>query len=383
MFPEHFSFHNPQAAHYFFVSIPLLVLFTRSVLSRKKRLRSFAQEGALSDLLFLEKRVFVRYGLLTAVWIFLILALMGPEMLLPVSPQGEKTVIGEKIIKQDEPEKVTIRKRAYDVSILIDTSASMSVTDTRMKVSRLDYAKEIVDEIISRLDGQNVALYAFTSEVTPLVPPTPDYFFTRLLLRNIGINEGDVAGTDLFEVFDVLNKKILSGPSEKRKAVILLTDGGDTGMEKLTGEEREKEIRALSGKIEAYQKKNTRPFIIGLGTKEGEPIPGMQADGVDIFSSLDGDLLRRLSEQGRGRYYFADEYSATSIAESLAEGIEKESLVTEEEETVSEKIRREASYSSGNAPHRLIFQLPLGLAVLLLAAELLLPNWPRRRRKDA
>ena len=44
----------------------------------------------------------------------------------------------------------------------------MSVKDTRTGISRLDEAKEIVDETVSRLKGENASLWAFTAEPTRL-----------------------------------------------------------------------------------------------------------------------------------------------------------------------------------------------------------------------
>ena len=72
----------------------------------------------------------------------------------------------------------------------------MAVVDTRVGESRLDYAKEIIDELVSQLDGEEVALYSLTSEMTLLVPPTNDYLYLRLMLHQVGYNEGDVYGTD-------------------------------------------------------------------------------------------------------------------------------------------------------------------------------------------
>ena len=86
---------------------------------------------------------------------------------------------------------------------MLDTSASMSVEDTRQKNTRLEVAKEIIDEMVQKLDGQNVALYSFTSALTPIVPLTLDYLFTRLMLQDVHLNYGEVAGTDLFESLEM------------------------------------------------------------------------------------------------------------------------------------------------------------------------------------
>src|SRR5690606_21686855 len=114
-------------------------------------------------------------------------------------------------------------RKAHDVIFLVDASASMSVADMRGGLSRFNYAKEIVDAAISKLQGESVALSAFTSGVTVLSPLTMDYFFVRIMLKQMQINEGDIAGTNLVEAIAVTREQYFPFITPSLKSLIILT----------------------------------------------------------------------------------------------------------------------------------------------------------------
>ncbi|MCH9633964.1 MAG: hypothetical protein S4CHLAM7_06980 [Chlamydiae bacterium] len=308
---------------------------------------------------------------------------MQPEKLLnkDFTADAKKETLEEALVDNDQDEKVIMRRRASDVIFLVDASASMEIKDTRIKTSRLDFAKEIIEEVVSKLDGQNVALYAFTSEVTPIVPPTLDYFFTRMLLRSIKINEGDVAGTDLLEALELMSKKYLSGPEKRQKVLIVLTDGGDTYLESLQDKERENHVAVILDKIAPHKENRIKVFTIGLGTEQGREVPGLAYEGKPVVSSLDSLLLSQLSEAGSGRYFFANDYSAPQISENIISLIKEDSAYIEEEVIPKQMLQRsvlEKKPQNEDVIH--YYQIPLCLAILLLGIELLMPCIPVKKQ---
>ncbi len=382
MFQEIY-FANPSAAYYFVLGLILVGLCAYSLVMRKKALINFAEQASLQKLLFLERRTIFRYALLLCAWCLTVLALMEPQKIENKNfiSDAQKETLDESLVDNLDEEKVIMRRRACDVIFLVDASASMATCDTRMKASRLEYAKEIMEETMSQMDGQNVALYAFTSEVATLVPPTLDYLFTRLLTRNIKINEGDVAGTDLLEALEVVGKKHLSGSSERQTVLVLLTDGGDTYLESLKGKDRENQVALILDKINAHKDRKIKVFTVGLGTQQGEVIPGIEFEGQKIVSSLDTELLSQISEAGHGQYFFANDYSAPKISEAILSALREDNAYIEEEVTPKKKMKR--SVLEKTPQNREIinyYQFPLALAVLLLGFELLMPCFPVKRK---
>lgn len=113
-----------------------------------------------------------------------VLALMDPVL----------HVVSEQFVSESSPvQTTTVRRKAHDVVFLLDVSASMGVKDGRLSRSRLDYAKELIDEIVARLHGETVSLYTFTSKVAQVVPGTMDYLYLRMLLRDVEVNSTGVA----------------------------------------------------------------------------------------------------------------------------------------------------------------------------------------------
>ncbi len=378
-------FANPSASYFLLFTVGIVLIFAYSLNQRRKSLRDFADSDSLSGLLFLEKRTLFRYVMLAGVWFLATVALMQPEKVQSKNylADHQKELIDEKIVDNTDLEKILVKRRACDVIFLLDASASMQVKDTRQLNSRLDYAKEIVDEMISSMDGQNVVLYTFTSALTPVVPPTLDYFFTRLMLKDIHINYGDIAGTDLFEAMDQISKKHFVSSPKKQKVLVLLTDGGDTYLDSLEKSERSKQLQVLLDKVNHYKDQNIRIYTIGLGSREGSVIPDVEYDGQPVISSLDSDLLTQLSKQARGQYYFANDYSAVTLSDSILSVVQAENTFVEEEEIPQKKIQRSSLETNPSSViKKRLYQLPLGFALLLLGFELILPLWPVRSKVD-
>lgn len=308
--------------------------------------------------------------LFSLTWLACVIAIMGPKSPGKAPPPGEGA--DHEIVHLEEGEVVRQGRRPFhDVIILLDASASMAVSDTRVGLSRLEYAKEIADELISRLNGQSVALFAFTSEPTPLLPPTIDYLYSRLLLRGVRINEGDVAGTDFAEALDGVARAHFRSDEKKARTLIVLTDGGDTNLEQAEGSERERQLEALLSRVRGVD--HLRTFCIGLGSREGEEIPGITYNGAPVRSSLDESFLGQLSREGGGSFLFANDYSALTLVDYLIGQMERgEQVLVDEEVALQGRVRR--SVPPQRPPEPIHHDRPfIFLALLALFTELLLP----------
>ena len=271
--------------------------------------------------------------------------------------------------QKEQGSQVKIRRRAHNVFFLLDVSASMSVPDSRTGAARLDFAKEIADQIISQFQGEMGSLDAFTSEVTPLSPLTTDYLFLRLMLRHARINEGDLPGTDIIHAIEEMRNKYFTQNDSKLKTLILLSDGGDTFIESLQGEEREQAIERLLDLLGNTEASHLRVYTIGLGSLQGEDIPNLIYEGKPVHSALDEEILRKIARRGRGVYYPARDYTSIALAKDLVESMRQDPPFLE-----TEMVIRSIAGNQKERLYNLYYQVPLGLALLLMGIVLLWPN---------
>lgn len=358
----------PEAALLLFVGLILLAAFIRLYQYRQNKLSALADFNILN--LVQEPRrtipFWIKSLLFCTAWMFAVLALMGPKGngRYPTSPL-------EQLNKPSKPQ--TVRQLAQDVVFLIDTSASMGVVDTRTGKSRLDDAKEIVEEIVSSLRGQNAALFAFTSATMQLVPLTTDYLFTRLMLRQVSINEGETAGTDLLQALTTIKSNFFSVVTKKQTALILLTDGGDTHLEGLQGSEREAYIQKILNAVHHADAKQLQVYIVGIGSTQGKVIPNVSFQGHPVVSALNEELLRQISRNTGGEFYLSNEMTALQTANAI---IDKLKANRQFEDKIVNSPRIESGQDE--LVYDLYFQIPLGIAVIALALALLLPETRRK-----
>lgn len=369
MIPQDLTYHSPEGALVFFVAIFFPWLFWYLASWRKDVLKGFGTESVLDKVVLRRstKIFWLKALAFLFAWIFAVFALMQPEGNAHYPEEGldSSKKGGESLGK--------IRRKTQEVIFLIDASASMAVPDSRTRASRLDFAKEIIDQIISQLNGESGALYAFTSEPTQLSPLTYDYLFLRLMARQIKINEGDVPGTSLTNALQEIRNKYFNTGDTRLKTLILLTDGGDTTIESLEGPQKEQAIENLLKLFDNAEKNHLRVYTVGMGSLEGQNIPNLIYEGKQVHSGLNEDLLRKIARRGRGIYYPARDYTSIELAKELIGNFSKDSPFYEEEALV----RSLSSTQGDNRIYDRYFQIPLFLSLVLLGWILL---WPEARK---
>lgn len=362
MIPSDFAFNAPGAGYLFLGLIPLTLFFIALFRYRKKMLGLFSEPSLLADTL-IPRSPFIYWSkcaALSLAWVFLTLALM--------QPQGNAHYPHEQSGREEKAEQ---RRKTQELILLIDASASMAVKDSRNGMARLDYARDIADQVVRGLTGESVSLYAFTSEVTPLSPATMDYLFVRLMLRQLHINEGDVAGTDIVKALTVLHGELIKIPTNVPKRLILMSDGGDTALEAMSDSKREGAIDALLNLYDDASSIHLSIDTVGLGVKTGGIVPDVTYEGKGVSSALEDELLRRLALRGNGHYYEANLMTTPDIAESIHEELREDAA-----HAPSQNFNAGAG---GQAViHDLYFQFPLGCALLLL---LFVAGWPNARKE--
>jgi Ca-activated chloride channel family protein len=272
------------------------------------------------------------------------------------------------------PQSVKPHYVPHEVIFLVDTSASMRVPDGPEGKSRLEEAKDIMEDMVRQLRGQTISLYAFTSELSAVVPPTVDYLFIRLSIKELHIDEGDIGGTRFAPVLTSLKQQAFPTPSPKRYSLIMLTDGGDNQLEKLKGEAQEQARQAILSAISNPQQSHLRLFTVGLGSLKPQPVPNVTFEGKPVLSKLEPEILQQLAKQERGKYYMANEWTSWDLAHELIAQMGEDELL---EEHGPQKERQVASINQEDILVDLYYQIPLGLALLFYFLNYLLPDMRR------
>jgi len=157
--------------------------------------------------------------------------------------------------------------------LVIDKSGSMS--DYGDGYDKMELAKEAAIRSTTMLQAQDqIGVIAFDGSPWEVVSPQPVDNLAEIH-RQIGSIQAD-GGTDIFPALEYAYQKI-NTMQTKRKHIILLTDGqsGDSG-----------QYEMLIGQITGEQ--------ITLST-------------VALGEDADRELLERMAEWGKGRYYFASD----------------------------------------------------------------------------
>ncbi len=254
--------------------------------------------------------------------------------------------------------EITVKRKGIDLIFCIDTSTSMMAEDIRP--SRLAKARRQVSAFLERLEGDRVGLVVFAGSAFLQCPLTVDYGAARMFLDVVDTNSVSTPGTNLGAAVRRALQAFPEG-DDKYKAIVLVTDGEDHGGEGLRA-------------AEEAARRGIRIYTIGVGSDNGEPIPlpeelggGYKKDrqGNIVMTSLDAESLERIALETGAEFHRATtgELELDRIYESL-----------------SRLEEREVSSRSFTAWEER-FQWPLGLGLLLLLLDFLLPERIRTKRE--
>jgi len=253
-----------------------------------------------------------------------------------------------------------VEQRGLDVMVVLDVSSSMLARD--IAPSRLEKAKLEVHELLDRLPAANTGLVVFAGASFVQFPLTNDPGAARMLLDAAGPQSVSLAGTAIGDAIrratSAFDQKTL-----KYRVMLLLTDGEDHGSDPLSAARQAAEQGVVI-------------YAIGFGRPEGEPIPILNSrgqitdfkrdrNGQMVLSRLDEATLQQVAAVTGGAYY-----RATPSGREIAEIVAQVGRLEQREQQSQFQVQRVER-----------FQIPLALALIALAGELLLSE--RRRRRPA
>jgi Ca-activated chloride channel family protein len=321
--------------------VPLLAgFFLYAFRKKRKAMARFAQVEMIRRMTvsISRGRQYFNAFLILLVAIFAVLALARPQF-------GTKMEL--------------MRRKGLDVAVAVDVSLSMYAED--IKPNRMARSKQEIGKFVDRLGGDRVALVAFAGEAFLQCPFTSDYGAFKIFLDVLGPELIPVPGTDIAGAIET-SLKAFDPKDRKYRVLVLLTDGEDhSGRAEKMAEQAAKEGVAI--------------YTVGIGLPSGVPIPLKDEQGNVMYkkdrngnvvtTKLDEVLLQKIALATGGKYYHAE--PGRFELEDVLREIEK----MEKRELDSERL---SQYEDR-------FQIPLGISLFLLVAEMLISD-RRKRRKE-
>jgi Ca-activated chloride channel family protein len=246
-----------------------------------------------------------------------------------------------------------VQQNGLDIVVAIDTSKSMLTTD--IAPNRLERAKLAALELMQRAGADRLGLVAFAGDAFLECPLTIDNTAFQQSVQALNVNSIPQGGTAIAEAINTA----LTAFKEKghHKALVLLTDGEDNDSE--------------SGALAAAQnaaKDGLKIFTIGIGTAAGDLIRVTDANGNSDYvrdeqgnvvkSHLNENLLQQIAGATGG--FYLPLRGADTMDTLYERGLEP----LPKSESSEKLIRR----------YHEQFQWPLAIAILLLLAEIFLPE---------
>lgn len=257
-----------------------------------------------------------------------------------------------------------IPARALDVIVVLDFSKSMYARD--VAPSRIVRAKAEVSRLVTSLPGARFGAVAFAGEPISF-PLTGDGAAIAQFFRQLEPNDMPVGGTATARAIERAREILARDTRAKGHArvIVLVTDGEDL--------EGDPVVAARAAAADG-----TRVDVVQIGGRAPEVIPAVGPDGRVVGPRRDESgkpLVTQLSAAGEAQLEsIAREGGGVLIrAERGQTGIDK--IARNLSRSVKEELSERVETVYGEA-----YTTPLALALLLLLAEVVIFETPRRRR---
>jgi Ca-activated chloride channel family protein len=336
-------FEHPNILWLLLVLPPaLLAFFWWAMRSRQKLLVQFIEARLLSQLTvgISPTRQIIRFGCLVLAAALLVVTLARPQHGFDLQE---------------------VEQRGLDIVVAVDTSKSMLATD--IAPNRLARAKLAALELMQKAGTDRMGLVAFAGDAFLECPLTIDNTAFQQCVQALDVNSIPQGGT---AIATAINTALTAFKEDSRHQVlVLLTDGEDND----------------TGALEAAQnaaKAGLKIFTIGIGTAAGDLLRVTEANGNSDYvrdeqgnvvkSHLNEELLQQIAGATGG--FYLPLRGANAIDMLYDRGLAPLPK-TEGKERLVRRYHEQ-------------FHWPLALAMLLLLAELFLPErkWERNNANN-
>lgn len=165
-------------------------------------------------------------------------------------------------------------RKGRDIFFLIDVSNSMNATD--IKPSRLDATKQIIFSLLKKMNGDRVGVAVFAGRCQIICPLTDDYDAVAMFVDSIDTDMISMQGTDLGGAIEKVVKEGFPKNDKGFRTIIVFSDGEDFG-------------NSVDEGIKLAKQNNVLIFTVGIGSREGAPIPEKDINGNVIGFKKDKD----------------------------------------------------------------------------------------------
>lgn len=227
----------------------------------------------------------------------------------------------------------TIQK-GIDIILALDISYSMLAEDFRP--NRLEAAKKVISEFIQGQKGNRIGSVIFSGRSFTLMPLTTDYNLLRQSIEEVDYDMIKIQGTAIGDSIANALYRFKDNKTQS-KIIILLTDG----------EHNVGKIKPLVA-TEMARKKDVKIYTIGVGKKEGFPIPAVDHRGKKtylkdrygnyILTRLNEDDLQKIASETGGLYFHADNANKLSNIYNLINKMEKTEFEVKKQMAYTERM---------------------------------------------
>ena len=194
---------------------------------------------------------------------------------------------------QTRNDETNTEGEGVDIILCIDVSGSMTAQD--FTPNRMEAAKKVAGEFVSRRLTDRIGIVIFSGESFTQCPLTTDHAVLKSQIeqiRNGLLEDGTAIGSGLATSVDRLRTS-----TAKSKVVILLTDGINNGglIDPATAKEIAKRFQV-------------KVYTIGVGTEGYAPTPVNTPMGIVMQNekvAIDEKLLTNIAFETGGRYFRA------------------------------------------------------------------------------
>ncbi len=329
---------KPEYLLFLLILLPLAGLFWWARSAERRDRRLLGDETLVGTLLHTATRRYrwLRIGMQLAAVGLIVVALARPTW-----GTGEETV----------------KRSGLQIMILLDGSTSMAAED--IQPSRIEASKDIVLDLLDRLEGNQIGMMMFGATSYVQFPMTSDVAAARSLVEPLNPRSLSLGSTNITAAIEDALRAFPLGQIEGR-TLILITDGEQPGSSDEVRAQRDAEAVAAASEA---AKVGLTIHTIGMATEEGAPIPiyndlggqsYIEENGEQVQSKLNAPLLEQIASATGGSYFSAEDFDLAKLERALQQSAPVD-LTDQTRRTRSER-----------------FYVFVGLALILLVTDVLL-----------
>lgn len=255
------------------------------------------------------------------------------------------------IIAIARPQSISTKQNVHiegiDIVMSIDVSGSMLARD--FKPDRLEAAKDVAEDFISKRPNDRVGLVIFSGEAFTQVPLTTDHKMISNLFEEVKsgmIEDGTAIGDGL-----ATSVSRLQDSDAISKVIILITDGVNNSGS----------VDPISA-AEMASMFGIRVYTVGIGSMGTAPYPVQTQFGIQMQQmkvQIDEELLQKIAGMTGGRYFRADNNNKLKEIYKEIDNLEKSKI------DVQEFRKKHEAYISFALLAFIVFSIEIALRYLV------------------